>query len=51
MLQASEILKAESEEVKKTCHEMSSKILQLEEDLISVTQKAIEKETELDRYC
>ncbi|XP_072268582.1 tax1-binding protein 1 isoform X2 [Pyxicephalus adspersus] len=48
MLQASEILKAESEEVKKACREMSSKILQLEEDLISVNQKAIEKETEID---
>ncbi|KAM3928523.1 tax1-binding protein 1 [Leptodactylus fuscus] len=48
LLQASDILKAESEEVKKACKEMSSKILQLEEDLMSVTQKAIEKETELD---
>lgn len=48
LLQAADILKAESEEVKKACKEMSSKILQLEEDLIIVTQKAIEKETELD---
>ncbi|KAG8573076.1 hypothetical protein GDO81_012273 [Engystomops pustulosus] len=48
LLQASDILKAESEEVKKACKEMSSKILQLEEDLMTVTQKAIEKETELD---
>ncbi|XP_075442964.1 tax1-binding protein 1 isoform X3 [Ascaphus truei] len=48
LLQVSEISKTESEEVKKQCKEMSSKILQLEEDIIIVTQKAIEKETELD---
>ncbi|KAM9308522.1 tax1-binding protein 1 [Gastrophryne carolinensis] len=50
MLQASETLQVENEEVKKACKEMASKILQLEEDLLSVTQKAIEKETELDSH-
>ncbi|XP_075068377.1 tax1-binding protein 1 [Mixophyes fleayi] len=48
LLQGSEILKAENEEVKRACKDMSSKILQLEEDIMTVTQKAIEKETELD---
>lgn len=49
-IQTSETLKTENEELKKKNDETTSKVLQLEEDLVSVTQKAIEKETELDRY-
>ncbi|KAM4688370.1 tax1-binding protein 1 isoform 1-T1 [Discoglossus pictus] len=48
LLQATETIKTESEDLKKNCKEMSSKILQLEEDIMTVTQKAIAKETELD---
>nr|XP_014434141.1 tax1-binding protein 1 isoform X2 [Pelodiscus sinensis] len=47
-LQASEILKIENEELKKKYDETTSKVLQLEEDIMTVTQKAIAKETELD---
>ncbi|XP_043365063.1 tax1-binding protein 1 isoform X2 [Dermochelys coriacea] len=47
-LQASETLKIEYEELKKKYDETTSKVLQLEEDIMTVTQKAIAKETELD---
>ncbi|XP_048694416.1 tax1-binding protein 1 isoform X2 [Caretta caretta] len=47
-LQASEALKIENEELKKKYDETTSKVLQLEEDIMTVTQKAIAKETELD---
>ncbi|XP_075778276.1 tax1-binding protein 1 isoform X2 [Pelodiscus sinensis] len=47
-LQTSEILKIENEELKKKYDETTSKVLQLEEDIMTVTQKAIAKETELD---
>ena len=40
----------ENEEFKKRYSDATSKALQLEEDIVSVTHKAIEKETELDRY-
>lgn len=40
----------ENEEFKKRYNDATSKALQLEEDIVSVTHKAIEKETELDRY-
>lgn len=36
--------------MKKKHDEAASKVLQLEEDIMTVTQKAIAKETELDRY-
>lgn len=43
-------LKSEKEELKKKHDEATSKVQQLEEDIMTVTQKAIAKETELDRY-
>ncbi|KAM9303865.1 tax1-binding protein 1 isoform 2-T3 [Morus bassanus] len=46
--QASEALKTEIDDVKKKHDEAASKVLQLEEDIMTVTQKAIAKETELD---
>ncbi|KAM6450152.1 tax1-binding protein 1 isoform 3-T4 [Liasis olivaceus] len=45
---AVETLKTENEELKKKCEEATSKVLQLGEDIMIVTQKAITKETELD---
>ncbi|XP_009464760.1 PREDICTED: tax1-binding protein 1 isoform X3 [Nipponia nippon] len=47
-IQASEALKTEIDDVKKKHDEAASKVLQLEEDIMTVTQKAIAKETELD---
>ncbi|XP_059674375.1 tax1-binding protein 1 isoform X2 [Gavia stellata] len=47
-IQASEALKAETDDLKKKHDEAASKVLQLEEDIMAVTQKAIAKETELD---
>ncbi|KAM6422051.1 tax1-binding protein 1 isoform 2-T2 [Rhynochetos jubatus] len=47
-VQASEVLKTEVDDVKKKHDEAASKVLQLEEDIMTVTQKAIAKETELD---
>lgn len=49
-IQASETLKTENDDLKKKHEEAASKVLQLEEDIMAVTQKAIAKETELDRY-
>jgi hypothetical protein len=40
----------ENEDFKKRYSDATCKALQLEEDIVSVTHKAIEKETELDRY-
>ncbi|KAM4657526.1 tax1-binding protein 1 isoform 4-T4 [Amazona ochrocephala] len=47
-IQASEALKTEIDDMKKKHEEAASKVLQLEEDIMTVTQKAIAKETELD---
>ncbi|KAM6210397.1 tax1-binding protein 1 isoform 4-T5 [Sarcoramphus papa] len=47
-IQASEALKTETDDLKKKHDEAASKVLQLEEDIMTVTQKAIAKETELD---
>ncbi|XP_062425242.1 tax1-binding protein 1 isoform X3 [Rhea pennata] len=47
-IQASETLKTENDDLKKKHDEAASKVLQLEEDIMTVTQKAIAKETELD---
>ncbi|XP_008948147.1 PREDICTED: tax1-binding protein 1 homolog, partial [Merops nubicus] len=47
-IQASEALKNEIDDLKKKHDEAASKVLQLEEDIMTVTQKAIAKETELD---
>ncbi|XP_021393864.2 tax1-binding protein 1 isoform X3 [Lonchura striata] len=47
-IQASEDLKRENNDLKKKHNEAASKVLQLEEDIMTVTQKAIAKETELD---
>ncbi|KAK6491211.1 tax1-binding protein 1-like protein B-like isoform X1 [Huso huso] len=48
ILNESQTLKDENEEIKKKYENATSRILQLEDDLIGVSQKAIEKETELD---
>ncbi|XP_041267395.1 tax1-binding protein 1 isoform X6 [Onychostruthus taczanowskii] len=47
-IQASEHFKRENNDLKKKHDEAASKVLQLEEDIMTVTQKAIAKETELD---
>ncbi|NXS94009.1 TAXB1 protein, partial [Jacana jacana] len=47
-IQASEALKTEIHDLKKKHDEAASKVLQLEEDIMTVTQKAIAKETDLD---
>ncbi|NXF00752.1 TAXB1 protein, partial [Smithornis capensis] len=47
-IQASEALRRENDDLKKKHDEAASKVLQLEEDIMTVTQKAIAKETELD---
>ncbi|XP_056090381.1 tax1-binding protein 1 homolog B isoform X4 [Rhinichthys klamathensis goyatoka] len=41
-------LQEEKEEVKRRMEESTARLLQLEEDLIGVTQKGLQKETELD---
>ncbi|XP_045876289.1 tax1-binding protein 1 isoform X1 [Meles meles] len=48
LVEVSQSLKTENEEFKKRYNDAASKVLQLEEDIVSVTHKAIEKETELD---
>ncbi|XP_064410930.1 tax1-binding protein 1 homolog B isoform X2 [Latimeria chalumnae] len=48
LFHTTETLKAEKEEIKKNYEEVFSKIVQLEEDIMTVTQKGIAKETELD---
>ncbi|TRZ25721.1 hypothetical protein HGM15179_001307 [Zosterops borbonicus] len=47
-IQTSEAFKKENNDLKKKHDEATSKVLQLEEDIMTVTQKAIAKETELD---
>ncbi|XP_010184745.1 PREDICTED: tax1-binding protein 1 isoform X3 [Mesitornis unicolor] len=47
-IQASEAFKTEMGDLKKKHDEAACKVLQLEEDIMAVTQKAIAKETELD---
>uniref|UniRef100_A0A8C3QJN9 Tax1 binding protein 1 n=1 Tax=Cyanoderma ruficeps TaxID=181631 RepID=A0A8C3QJN9_9PASS len=47
-IQTSEAFKRENSDLKKKHDEAASKVLQLEEDIMTVTQKAIAKETELD---
>lgn len=49
ILSSSQALQEEKEEVKRRLEEATSRVLQLEEDLIGVTQKGLQKETELDR--
>ncbi|XP_030638612.1 tax1-binding protein 1 homolog B isoform X2 [Chanos chanos] len=45
---SSQTLQEEREEMKKISEEKMARLLQLEEDLIGVTQKGLQKETELD---
>uniref|UniRef100_A0A1A8J5A8 Tax1 (Human T-cell leukemia virus type I) binding protein 1b n=1 Tax=Nothobranchius kuhntae TaxID=321403 RepID=A0A1A8J5A8_NOTKU len=45
---ASQAVQEEKEEVKRKLEEATARIVQLEEDLIGVTQKGLQKETELD---
>ena len=45
---SSQALQEEREEVKRRLEEATARVLQLEEDLIGVTQKGLQKETELD---
>lgn len=47
-LHSSQALQEEKEEVKRRLEESTARIVQLEEDLIGVTQKGLQKETELD---
>lgn len=47
---SSQALQEEKEEVKRRLEEATARIVQLEEDLIGVTQKGLQKETELDRW-
>lgn len=42
-------LQEEKAEVKRRLEEANARVVQLEEDLIGVTQKGLQKETELDR--
>ncbi|XP_013864206.1 tax1-binding protein 1 homolog B [Austrofundulus limnaeus] len=45
---SSQALQEEKEEVRRRLEEATARIVQLEEDLIGVTQKGLQKETELD---
>lgn len=47
---SSQALQEEKEEVKRRLEEANATVVQLEEDLIGVTQKGLQKETELDRW-
>lgn len=47
---SSQSLQEEKEEVKRRLEEATARVIQLEEDLIGVTQKGLQKETELDRW-
>lgn len=49
MQNSSQALQEEKEEVKRRLEEATARVIQLEEDLIGVTQKGLQKETELDR--
>lgn len=46
---SAQALQEEKEEVKRRLEEATARVVQLEEDLIGVTQKGLQKETELDR--
>uniref|UniRef100_A0A3B5MRW2 Tax1 (human T-cell leukemia virus type I) binding protein 1b n=1 Tax=Xiphophorus couchianus TaxID=32473 RepID=A0A3B5MRW2_9TELE len=48
VLHSSQALQEEKEEVKRRLEDATARIVQLEEDLIGVTQKGLQKETELD---
>lgn len=48
MQNSAQALQEEKEEVKMRLEEATARVLQLEEDLIGVTQKGLQKETELD---
>ncbi|XP_069067548.1 tax1-binding protein 1 isoform X3 [Pleurodeles waltl] len=48
LFQTLETLKSENEELKQKFGDTNSKVLQLEEDIMTVTHKAITKETDLD---
>jgi hypothetical protein len=50
LLEVSQSLRVENEEFMKRYSDATAKVQQLEEDIVSVTHKAIEKETDLDRY-
>lgn len=47
---SSQALQEEKEEVKRRLEEATARVIQLEEDLIGVTQKGLQKETELDKW-
>lgn len=47
---SSHALQEEKEEVKRRLEEATARVIQLEEDLIGVTQKGLQKETELDGW-
>lgn len=47
---SAQALQEEKEEVKRRLEEATARVIQLEEDLIGVTQKGLQKETELDRW-
>uniref|UniRef100_H3CUY1 Tax1 (human T-cell leukemia virus type I) binding protein 1a n=1 Tax=Tetraodon nigroviridis TaxID=99883 RepID=H3CUY1_TETNG len=49
LLRSSQGLSEEREEVRKRLTEATDRVRQLEEDLLSVTQRGLQKETELDR--
>lgn len=50
MQNSAQALQEEKEEVKRRLEEATARVLQLEEDLIGVTQKGLLKETELDKW-
>lgn len=50
LTEESESLKMENEDFKRRYNYATSKALRLEGDIVLMTNKAIEKETELDRY-
>lgn len=50
MQNSTKALQEEKEEVKRRLEEAMARVIQLEEDLIGVTQKGLQKETELDRW-
>lgn len=50
MQSSSQAQQEEKEEAKRRLEEATARVIQLEEDLIGVTQKGLQKETELDRW-
>lgn len=51
MQTSAQALQEEKEEVKRRLEEATARVIQLEEDLIGVTQRGLQKETELDGYA